>query len=111
MYSLFSHRIARTAVAMYAAQACRSASLMVIVCAIAMTGTCERTHAATVDNWNVNSGGSWNTGANWSTGSIPTIADDAVIGPVATSLSSPASITLNANQTAYGLTLNPGPGK
>jgi autotransporter-associated beta strand protein len=65
----------------------------------------------TVDNWNVSGGGSWNTPGNWSTGSVPTIAEDASIGSIATSVTSPATITLDANQTAYGLTLDPGAGK
>lgn len=76
-----------------------------------MIGTCRPSQAATIDAWNIHSGGSWNIGANWSTGSIPTVAEDATIGPVATSVSSPASIALDALQTAYGLTLDPGPGK
>jgi autotransporter-associated beta strand protein len=76
-----------------------------------MFDTCKRSQAATVDAWNVHSGGSWNIGANWSTGNKPTIAEDATIGPIATSATSPASIALDALQTAYGLTLDPGPGK
>jgi autotransporter-associated beta strand protein len=84
---------------------------MFVVCAIALISNCKRSQAATIDNWSVNSGGSWITGANWSTGNIPTIAEDATIGPIATSVSSSASIKLDGNQTAYGLTFNPGPGK
>jgi autotransporter-associated beta strand protein len=93
------------------ALSCRSARVLAAVCVVATIALCKWSRAATVDNWNVHSGGSWNTGANWSTGSIPTIAEDATIGSIATSVTSPASITLDATQTAYGLTLDPGPGK
>jgi autotransporter-associated beta strand protein len=82
-----------------------------VIAVIAFFGTGNEGRAATADNWSVNTGGSWNIGANWSTGSIPTIADDATIGSIATSITSPASISLDANQTAYGLTLDPGPAK
>ncbi len=107
-----SHRSTRTfGVALDAAPGCQSAAVIVLVCAVALTGTCKRANAATVDSWNLNTGGSWNTGANWSTGSIPTIADDASIGAIAVSITSPALVSLDANQTAYGLTLDPGPAK
>ena len=111
MHSYFSHRSPGSRAALCAAPPCRSVGVIVIVCAIAMIGTCKRSQAATIDAWNVHSGGSWNIGANWSTGSIPTIAEDATIGPIATSITSPASIALDSLQTAYGLTLDPGPGK
>ena len=92
MYSYFSHRSAGSRAVMYVSRLCRSAGVIVAVCAIAMFGTCKRSQAATVDAWNVHSGGSWNIGANWSTGNKPTIAEDATIGPIATSATSPASI-------------------
>jgi autotransporter-associated beta strand protein len=112
MNSFYSSRSVESGSALVRiARQCRYAILIVVVGAVAIFGTYERSQSATIDNWNVNSGGSWNTGANWSTGSIPTIAEDATIGSSATSLISPASITLDGNQTAYGLTLNPGPGK
>jgi autotransporter-associated beta strand protein len=86
-------------------------ALIIAACLLATTGPSQQTRAATVDNWSLSSSGSWNVGGNWSTGSIPTIAEDAVIGQIATSATSPAVIALNGNQTAYGLTLDPGPGK
>src|SRR5436190_20946935 len=112
MNSFYSHRSVGSGSALvHTARQCRYATLIVVVGTVAIFGTYERSQSATIDNWNVNSGGNWNSGANWSTGSIPTIADDAIIGSIATSVTSPASITLDAVQTAYGLTLDPGPGK
>jgi autotransporter-associated beta strand protein len=89
----------------------RSAIAIVAVWAHTLFGTCNGIQAATNNNWNLSSGGSWNVGANWSTGSIPTVAENANLGPIATSVTSPVSITLDTNQTAYALTLDPGPGK
>jgi autotransporter-associated beta strand protein len=89
----------------------QNAAIAIAACAVTICGTFQQAQAATTNNWNVNGGGSWNVGSNWSTGSIPTIAEDAVIGAIATSVSSPALIATNTNQTAYGLTLDPGPGK
>jgi autotransporter-associated beta strand protein len=88
-----------------------SGGIVVLVSTFVVVSACQPAMAATVDNWSINSGGSWNVGTNWSTGSIPTMAEDAMIGSIATSVASPASITLDAVQTAYGLTLNPGEGK
>ena len=112
MNSFYSHRSVGSGSALvHTARQCRYATLIVVVGTVAIFGTYERSQSATIDNWKVNSGGSWNTGANWSTGSIPTIADDAIIGSIATSVTSPASITLDVIQTAYGLTLDPGGGR
>jgi fibronectin-binding autotransporter adhesin len=72
---------------------------------------CSReANAATINLWHVGTGENWNTGQNWGTGSIPTLGEDAYFGTIASS-ASPASVTLNASQTAYGLTLDPGAGK
>jgi autotransporter-associated beta strand protein len=65
----------------------------------------------TVNGWDLPEGGSWNSVVNWENGHTPTILEDATIGQPATQPSSPASVTLDANQTAYGLTLDPGSGK
>ena len=55
MNSYFSHRSARSRSAMHAAPRFRSAGLIVTFCAVAVTGTCKRIQAATVDGWNVHS--------------------------------------------------------
>jgi autotransporter-associated beta strand protein len=105
------HSIRSSRALLYFTQRHQYTALKIAACALAMLGTYQQIQAATANNWNINSGGSWNVGANWSTGNIPTIAEDAVIGPIATSVSSPASIATNSNQTAFGLTLDPAPGK
>ena len=65
-------------------------------------------NAALPNNWALTSGGTWNSPADWSLQHIPTATEAAVIGSVAVTNSSPASITLDANQTAYALLLNAG---
>src|SRR4051812_43317779 len=64
--------------------------------------------AATINNWQTSTGGSWNTAANWAA-HVPTSNEDATIATAAAT-SSPATVTLDANQTTYGLTLDPGAG-
>ena len=63
------------------------------------------------DNWVTAGGGSWSLGANWSTGSAPTANEVATIGSIATSVASPASVALDADRTAYALTLAPSTSK
>jgi autotransporter-associated beta strand protein len=65
--------------------------------------------AAVTNSWQTSTGGSWNTAANWAA-HLPTSTEDATIATAAAA-SSPATVTLDANQTAYGLTLDPGGGK
>ncbi len=67
--------------------------------------------ASTLNGWNVSGGGVWGSTLNWNTGHIPTSQEDATVGSIATSLTSPVTVTLDANRTAYGLTLDPGAGK
>jgi autotransporter-associated beta strand protein len=73
---------------------------------LGLIGICSA-GAATVNNWDVPGSGSWNNPANWTSGSIPSTNDDVQIGPLATSVTFIGSITLDGNQTAYGLTLVP----
>ena len=88
-----------------------SGMLSPVLCAIALMGDCNVSEAQNSDSWLATGGGSWSLGANWSTGSVPTANEVATIGSIATSVASPASITLDADQTAYALTLAPGTNK
>src|SRR5262249_7596663 len=62
--------------------------------------------ASNPNNWNIVGGGSWTTAANWDAGHSPTTQDAAIIGALATSASTPVSITLDGNQTAYALKMD-----
>jgi autotransporter-associated beta strand protein len=72
---------------------------------------CNVSQAQSADNWIASGGGSWSLGPNWSTGSVPTANEVATIGASAASVVSPASITLDTDQTAYALVLIPGANK
>src|SRR4051812_20336721 len=76
-------------------------------CIFIQTANLSTSAASTVNSWNIVGGGSWSTVANWSAGHIPNSQEDATIGSIPTSLATPVSIPLDANQTAYGLTLDP----
>jgi autotransporter-associated beta strand protein len=87
------------------------AMLSPLLCAIALISACNVSEAQNSDSWLATSGGSWSLGANWNTGNVPTANEVAIIGSIATSIASPASITLDGDQTAYALTLSPSAGK
>jgi len=88
-----------------------SAGLAVFACLLVQLCCLRASQAATPSEWETAGGGSWNVGSNWKPGHAPTASEDASIGQNATSTGSPGSVTLDANQTAYGLTLSPGGGK
>jgi hypothetical protein len=67
--------------------------------------------AATINNWNVAGGGSWNVAANWNPANIPLPTEDATFGVATTLPASTTAITLDANQTVYGVTSSPGSSK
>ncbi len=65
-------------------------------------------HAATINNWNVAAGGSWNTGSNWSTTNVPLSTEDAQFGSILPAATN--AITLDADQTVYGILVATGSG-
>jgi autotransporter-associated beta strand protein len=75
---------------------------------IAVACITKNSSAAVINNWQTSTGGSWNTAANWAA-HVPTNNEDATIATAAAT-SSPATVTLDANQSTYGLTLDPGGG-
>jgi autotransporter-associated beta strand protein len=109
--SFRSRRDASGGAAMGAAPRCCLAMLCPALCAIALMSDCNVSKAQSSDNWITAGGGSWSLGANWSAGSVPTANEVATIGSIATSVASPASITLDTDQTAFALTLSPGSNK
>src|SRR5262249_24320320 len=89
----------------------RSFGLAVLTLLLVQMFSLRASQAAIPNDWITAAGGSWNTGSNWKPGHPPTANEDASILQIATSTSSPVSVTLDANQTAYGLTLSPAGGK
>jgi hypothetical protein len=65
-------------------------------------------HAASQDNWNVASGGSWATPGNWSTNNPPLATE---VGNLGSIIPTAASITLDGARTAYGVIMNVGSGE
>src|SRR5262245_10420063 len=81
-----------------------------VVCLLLALAEASLGYAATINAWHTVTGGSWNSGSNWKNGNVPTAIEDASIGSAASTVS-PGTVTLDANQAAYGLTLDPGAGK
>ncbi|HEY2761052.1 MAG TPA: hypothetical protein VGI75_09915, partial [Pirellulales bacterium] len=79
-----------------------------IASSAAFFAAAQSADATTVDSWLLTTGGSWNSGANWSTTNIPQPTEVASIGAMA---GTPNSVTLDANQTVYGVISSPGSGK
>ncbi|HEY2761994.1 MAG TPA: hypothetical protein VGI75_14655, partial [Pirellulales bacterium] len=81
--------------------------LMIVgVVLLASIHNVDISQAAVANNWAITGGGTWNSSADWSLQHIPTTAEAAVIGSIAVTNTSPASVTLDANQSAYALRLS-----
>lgn len=80
----------------------RSICLILLMSFVVCFAVASFAGAATINNWNVAGGGSWNSAGNWANSNIPTTTDVATFTsglPVATNV-----ITLDSNQNAYALT-------
>ena len=76
-----------------------SSSHAVSIGLVAIVYFVRESPAATINNWNIAGGGSWNTSTNWNPANVPTATEAATFTaglPAATNV-----ITLDGNQTAY----------
>src|SRR5262245_16036255 len=88
-------------------RACGAKFFSVLACSV-LVCSATAAQAATINNWNVTAGGSWNVAANWNPANVPTSTENANFGailPVGTS-----TITLDGSQTVYGVSSGPGAG-